>query len=91
MKTPTVIMVFFGLLLLLSAASVQVAGGNESFPPVEQPLVREGDFARMLIEALKLPAVESEAEAQSELTALGIAPATGGSPTIPSPPIRWVT
>lgn len=77
MKTPTVIMVLFGLLLLLSAASVQVAGGNESFPPVEQPLVREGDFARMLIEALKLPAVESEAEAQSELTALGIAPRNG--------------
>lgn len=31
----------------------------------------------MLIEALKLPAVESEAEAQSELTALGIAPRNG--------------
>lgn len=31
MKTPTVIMVFFGLLLLLSAASVQVAGEMNRF------------------------------------------------------------
>ncbi len=46
-------------------------------PPVAQPLVREGDFAIKLAEELKIGKPESEAEAESLLTSVGIAPKNG--------------
>ena len=43
----------------------------------EQSLVREGYFAMELAEVLKIGEVESEAEAESKLASLGIAPKNG--------------
>jgi hypothetical protein len=46
-------------------------------PPISQPLVREGDFAIKLVEALKIGQGKSEAEAESMLASAGIAPKNG--------------
>jgi len=46
-------------------------------PSVEQRLVREGSFAMKLAEALKIGPVKSEAEAESMLASVGIAPRNG--------------
>ena len=46
-------------------------------PSVEQDLVREGSFAMKLAEALKVGEVNNEAEAESRLAQIGIAPRNG--------------
>jgi Domain of unknown function (DUF4124) len=46
-------------------------------PSVAAPLIREGDFAIKLVEALKIGQVESEGEAESMLASIGIAPKNG--------------
>ncbi len=46
-------------------------------PPINQPLIREGDFAIKLAEALKIGRAKSEAEAESMLASVGIAPKNG--------------
>jgi hypothetical protein len=46
-------------------------------PPIERRLVREGFFAMKLAEALKIGEVKSEAEAESKLASVGIAPRNG--------------
>jgi hypothetical protein len=46
-------------------------------PPIAQTLVREGDFAIRLAEALKIGLAKSEAEAESMLASVGIAPQNG--------------
>jgi hypothetical protein len=46
-------------------------------PPIAQPLVREGDFAIKLTEALKIGQAKNEAEAESTLASAGIAPKNG--------------
>ena len=46
-------------------------------PPVEQSLVREGSLAMNLAEALEISDVKSEAEAESRLAQIGIAPRNG--------------
>ncbi len=43
-------------------------------PPIEQSLVREGFFAIKLAETLKVGPVKSEAETESMLASVGIAP-----------------
>jgi hypothetical protein len=46
-------------------------------PPIERRLVPEGSFAMKLAEALKIGEVKSEAEAESKLASVGIAPKNG--------------
>jgi len=46
-------------------------------PPIGQPLVREGDFAVKLAEALKIGQAQSEAEAENMLALAGITPKNG--------------
>ena len=46
-------------------------------PPVGAPIVREGDFAMKLAEALNVGHPSSEAEAESMLGTAGIAPRNG--------------
>jgi hypothetical protein len=46
-------------------------------PPIERGLIREGYFAMELAEVLEIGEVESEAEAESRLASLGIAPKNG--------------
>ena len=46
-------------------------------PLVSQGLVREGEFAIKLVEVLKLGTAKNEAEAESKLASVGIAPKNG--------------
>jgi len=57
--------------------SVPLGKTSKQAPPISQPLVREGDFAIKLVESLKMGRVESEAEAESMLSSVGIAPQNG--------------
>lgn len=51
---------------------------NRPGPPLTgQSMVREGSFAMKLTEALKIGPVKSEAEAESRLASMGIAPKNG--------------
>ncbi len=80
MKTqPTRIFIFIvGSLLLMHGLAMaqpeQMTAGN---PPLEQPLIREGDLAMKLVEALKLGTPESETEAESILASVDITPRNG--------------
>jgi hypothetical protein len=51
--------------------------GAKQVPPIEQALVREGDFAIKLAESFGMGKPTSEAEAESMLAAAGIAPRNG--------------
>jgi len=80
------------ILFLVSVLLIPLAGGANTeepaagAPPVAQTLVREGDFAVKLVEALKLGSVSSEAEAESTLAAAGIAPRNGWIASYPVTP-----
>lgn len=73
------IFIFIFIVLLLApgpaiAQSEQTTLGN---PPLEQPLIREGDLAVNLVEALNIGTAMSETEAESILTSLDITPRNG--------------
>ncbi len=53
------------------------AEAGTQLPPVAQPVVREGDFAIRLAEALGIGTALSETEAESHLAEMGILPANG--------------
>jgi hypothetical protein len=55
-------------------------------PPVAAPLIREGDFAIKLVEALKIGRAGSEEEAESILASAGIAPKNGWIADYPMTP-----
>jgi hypothetical protein len=67
-----VMIVTAGLLLLPVIAYAQTGQ-----PPVSQPLVREGTLALKLAEGLHLGTPSNEAEAESALSEVGIAPKNG--------------
>jgi hypothetical protein len=67
----------FALLLISPVAYAQAGQATEIPPPVEPPLVREGDFAIKLVSALELGTVENEVEAEAMLASAGIAPKNG--------------
>jgi len=58
-------------------AQSQPGQGPEEQPPIAQPLIREGDLAVKLVDALKLGKANSEAEAESLLANAGIIPRNG--------------
>jgi len=65
---------------IYTAAAVPVAEQNTAAvksPPVAQSLVREGDFAVKLAEALKIGAAQSEVAAESMLASIDITPHNG--------------
>ncbi len=66
--------VFLFIPAVATAQSEQTTAAN---PPIAQPLIREGDFAADLAEALKLGTATSEAEAESALSSVGITPRNG--------------
>jgi hypothetical protein len=73
-----VALVVIGGLILLSGPAIGQSGyATGENPPIAQPLVREGDFAIKLADALKLGSVASEAEAESLLGSAGIEPRNG--------------
>ncbi len=55
-------------------------------PSIAQTLIREGDFAIKLAEALKIGQVKNEAEAESTLASAGIAPKNGWIADYPMTP-----
>ena len=66
-----------GQLLMSGLALAQSEYPTAEKPPIAQPLVREGDFAVTLAQALKLGTPTSEAEAESLLGSVGIEPRNG--------------
>ena len=57
--------------------TAQTTTTSAKAPPISQALIREGDFAVKLAEALKVGQVQSEAEAESILTSAGVVPRNG--------------
>ena len=72
-----VVLIISGLLLMPCPAIAQLEQTTAGNPPLEQPLVREGDLAVKLVEALRLGTAESETEAESILASLDITPRNG--------------
>ena len=66
-----------GLLVTSSWSIAQSEQMTVEKPPIAQPLVREGDFAIKLADALKLGAVTNETEAENLLGSAGIEPRNG--------------
>ncbi|HEY3346042.1 MAG TPA: hypothetical protein VGK71_00320 [Nitrospirota bacterium] len=56
-------------------------------PPVEQPLVREGDFAIRLVEVLDIGKAGSDQQAEAILTKAGIYPSNGWIADYPVTPV----
>ena len=65
------------VMLLLLSPGIGEREGNAQAPPISSPLVREGAFAVKLAVALNIGEPSSEAEAESMLGAVGIAPRNG--------------
>ncbi len=75
-----IIIVFVLPLFLLSAPAMVFAQAGQAktgAPPVEQPLVSEGDFSVKLAAALSVATTDDEVVAESRLGELGIAPRNG--------------
>lgn len=72
-----VVLAAAGLFLLPFAQTAQTATPGPNAPPMGQDLVREGDFAVSLVEALNLGETDDEAVAESRLADSGIAPRNG--------------
>ncbi len=72
-----VVILLASCLILVPGLSFAQSGTPAANPPIAQPLVREGDFAVKLADALKLGAVSNETEGESMLGSVGIAPRNG--------------
>ena len=72
--------------ILLMPLLFCVQGAMCQPPPVDAPLVREGDFAMKLAVALNIGQPQNEAEAESMLGAAGIAPRNGWMADYPVTP-----
>jgi hypothetical protein len=64
-------------LILLPYSIVRAQSAYGPVPPIEQPLVREGDFAVKLAQALNLNSSNDEAAAEDSLISAGIYPRNG--------------
>jgi len=71
------IITVISLLLMPVVTYAQSEQATTKAPPVEQPLVREGDFAVELVKALNLGTTSHETEAESILGSVGITPRNG--------------
>ena len=65
------------VLMMPSITPADVEQRGTGPPPVEQQLIREGELAIKLVSALGVGIVDGEAEAESRLAELGIAPRNG--------------
>jgi len=86
MRKLLVLMITLGLLVFPSVNYGQSGQAASGVPPIAQPLVREGDFALRLAEVLELGSPTSEPEAESMLSAVGIAPENGWIADYPMTP-----
>jgi len=85
MKSLTVA-IAVGLLLISIELNARSEGTGTQIPPVAQALVREGDFAVKLVDTLKVGKAENEADAESMLASVGIAPRNGWIADYPMTP-----
>ncbi|MGP8195140.1 MAG: hypothetical protein ACLQSW_05785, partial [Syntrophobacteraceae bacterium] len=81
-----ILLVAAGLVLAPYAGSVNAQGSTSGRPPVEQPLVSEGEFAVELATALHLTSTHDEAAAENSLAAINIAPRNGWISDYPMTP-----
>ena len=86
MKAMLVMFVAVSLVLAPCASLVNAKTSPSGVPPIEQPLVREGDFAVKLADALNLTALSDEAASESALSSIGIAPRNGWISDYPMTP-----
>jgi hypothetical protein len=77
MKNTLIIAILVCFLMVPPLVTAYSSADPLEAPPVAQALVREGDFAVKLAEALNLGSPVSEVEAMSILAASGIAPGNG--------------
>jgi hypothetical protein len=85
MKKAYVFVLVAGLLLAPAAVYAQPSQ-TAMAPPVSQPLVREGDFAIKMVENLRMGTAKDEAEAESMLASVGVAPRNGWIADYPMTP-----
>jgi len=71
----TIFIVLLLMPVLVQAQSQQTT--TKAPPPIEQPLVREGNFAVKLVFAFALGVTEDEVEAENLLSSVGITPRNG--------------
>jgi hypothetical protein len=77
MKRVLLILVAAGLVLAPYTASVNAQVSTSGRPPIEQPLVSEGEFAVELATALNLTSSHDEAAAEDALASINISPRNG--------------
>lgn len=77
MKKVLITMITFCLVLIPFAIYAESGQPGSSPPPIAPPLVREGEFAVKLAGSLNIGQAQNEAEAESMLSAVGIAPRNG--------------
>jgi hypothetical protein len=74
-----ILVVFLAVILAMLpyAAPVNAKTPRSGYPPIEQPLVREGDFAVKLANSLNLTGSNDEAAAEDALSSISISPGNG--------------
>ncbi|MGA2387313.1 MAG: hypothetical protein ABSG33_12380 [Candidatus Bathyarchaeia archaeon] len=84
----TYLLVIAALLLMMPIAAgvAHAADTTKSPPPIGQMLVREGDYALKLAQALKVKPAATEADAENTLAAIGITPKNGWISDFPVTP-----
>ncbi len=86
MKRILVTLLAASLVLLPFTAVVNAKSSPAGAPPIEQPLVREGDFAVELATSLNLISSHDEAAAEHALVSIGITPRNGWISDYPMTP-----
>jgi len=76
-KKLLIIAFLIGMLMVPVVPYSQSRDAGAQPPPISQTLVREGDFAIKLADRLKIGTTQSEAQAESMLASVGIAPKNG--------------
>jgi len=76
-KLITGVIIILGMLMMPLVVYAQSEQTTTQAPPVASTLVREGDFAMKLVDALKIGTAQNEADAETMLGSSGIAPKNG--------------
>lgn len=87
MKRVFIFLLIASFVLAFSTPGVPSERTSNEPPPVAQALVREGDFAVELAQELRLGALDDEAQAESALSAIGVAPRNGWIADYPVTPV----
>ena len=86
MKSMLIMVLAAGLAFLPYASAVKAQEASSGRPPIEQPLVSEGQFAVGLANALRLTSSHDEAAAEDSLSRVNIAPRNGWFSDYPMTP-----